>query len=117
MQTQTELTPLQLEYIMDEMRGFPDELGGDYTDLSPDAKAAFHVSICGSGVNGLSVALRCQRARAALRTYAACAARCMRLHCDISSFNGSAVYMVLTFRVAQLLRQHCNESFLPFSRD
>ena len=62
MQTQNELTPLQLEYIMDEMRGFPDDLGGDYTDLAPEAKESFHVAICGSGVNGLSVALRCQRA-------------------------------------------------------
>jgi 4-hydroxyacetophenone monooxygenase len=61
-QTTHEITPLQLEYIMDEMRGFPDEQGGDYTDLLPERKQDFHVSICGSGVNGLSVALRCQRA-------------------------------------------------------
>lgn len=54
--TQNELTPLQLAYIMDEMRGFPDEIGGDFTDLSAEAKANFHVAICGSGVNGLSVA-------------------------------------------------------------
>lgn len=60
--TTNDLTPLQLEYIMDEMRGLPDDLGGDYTDLSPEAKAKFHVAICGSGVNGISVALRCQRA-------------------------------------------------------
>ena len=61
-QASNPLTPLQLDYIMDEMRGFPDELGGDYSDLLPEQKANFHVSICGSGVNGLSVALRCQRA-------------------------------------------------------
>jgi 4-hydroxyacetophenone monooxygenase len=60
--TSSELTQLQLDYIMDEMRGFPDEIGGDYSDLAPAAKEAFHVAICGSGVNGLSVALRCQRA-------------------------------------------------------
>lgn len=61
-QTTSEITKLQLDYIMDEMRGFPDQLGGDYTDLSPEAKTNFHVAICGSGVNGISVALRCQRA-------------------------------------------------------
>jgi len=60
--TTNELTQLQLDYIMDEMRGFPDEIGGDYNDLLPSRKENFHVSICGSGVNGLSVALRCQRA-------------------------------------------------------
>jgi len=32
------------------------------TDLTPEAKRNFHVAICGSGVNGLSVALRCQNA-------------------------------------------------------
>ena len=58
--TQTEITPLQLGCIMDEMRGFPDELGGDFAELPPEAKADFHVAICGSGVNGLSAALRCQ---------------------------------------------------------
>jgi len=46
---------------MDDMRGFPGELSGDFADLSPEGKADFHVAICGSGVNGLSVALRCQR--------------------------------------------------------
>lgn len=56
------LTDQQIGYIMDEMRGFPDEIGGDFADLSREAKANFHVAICGSGVCGLSVALRCQRA-------------------------------------------------------
>jgi len=60
--TQHEVTPVQLEYIMDEMRGFPDDVGGDFADLAPEAKAQFHVTICGSGVHGVSVALRCQRA-------------------------------------------------------
>ena len=55
-----ELTPLQLEYIMDEMRGFPDVFGD--TDLDPEAREKFHVTICGAGVHGISVALRCQRA-------------------------------------------------------
>jgi len=61
-ETSTKLTQLQLDYLMDEMRGFPDVIGGDYADLKPEKKANFHVAICGSGVNGLSVALRCQRA-------------------------------------------------------
>jgi len=61
-ETSTNLTQLQLDYLMDEMRGFPDVIGGDYADLKPEKKANFHVAICGSGVNGLSVALRCQRA-------------------------------------------------------
>jgi len=60
--TNNPLTDQQLQYIMDEMRGFPDDIGGDFTDLKPEAKENFHVTICGSGVNGLSVALRCQRA-------------------------------------------------------
>jgi len=60
--TATEFTDTQIGYIMDEMRGFPDDIGGDFADLSPEVKANFHVAICGSGVCGLSVALRCQRA-------------------------------------------------------
>lgn len=60
--TSNDLSQMQLDYIMDEMRGFPDYLGGDYTDLSPEAKANFHVAICGAGVHGISVAYRCQQA-------------------------------------------------------
>lgn len=58
--TSKELTHLQLEYIMDEMRGFPDILAD--TDLPADKLAKFHVAICGAGVHGISVAMRCQRA-------------------------------------------------------
>lgn len=61
-QASSDLTQTQLDYIMDEMRGFPDDLGGDYTDLAPEQKENFHVVICGSGVNGIAVALRCQHA-------------------------------------------------------
>ena len=46
--TSKELTHLQLEYIMDEMRGFPDVLAD--TDLPADKLAKFHVAICGAGV-------------------------------------------------------------------
>merc|ERR1719503_265550 len=53
--TATEFTDTQIGYIMDEMRGFPDDIGGDFADLSPEVKANFHVAICGSGVCGLSV--------------------------------------------------------------
>ena len=62
MEATSKLTDLQLDYIMDELRGFPDEISGDYLDLLPEVKEKFHVAICGSGVNGISVALRCQRA-------------------------------------------------------
>lgn len=58
----SKVTDMQLDYLMDEMRGFPDELGGNYTDLLPERKEAFHVAICGAGVHGISTALRCQRA-------------------------------------------------------
>jgi len=54
--TKKRLTDLQLEYLMDEMRGFP-EIGEEVEDLQKKC----HVTICGAGVHGISVALRCQR--------------------------------------------------------
>jgi len=59
----SELTQLQLDYILDEMRGFPEPIHMNGDDLQPaDNLESFHVCICGSGVHGISVALRCQRA-------------------------------------------------------
>ena len=61
-ETTNPFTQLQKDYILDEMRGFPDDVGGDYTDLPAENKNKFHVAICGSGVNGIGCALRCQAA-------------------------------------------------------
>ena len=43
-ETTNPFTQLQLDYIMDEMRGFPDDVGGDYTDLPAENKNNFHVA-------------------------------------------------------------------------
>ena len=74
---------------MDEMRGFPDEIGGDFTDLSAEAKANFHVAICGSGVNGLSVAGAPGTSRVSA-TYAANLTSVVALICDRSRCAASA---------------------------
>lgn len=54
--TRKPMTAEALEFVMDEMRGYPPF--DDYADVPKATKDKFHVVLCGAGVCGLAVAVR-----------------------------------------------------------